>query len=146
MQQSEAQRATNPDQGGPRGRSRRRLGAQAVALAGAPLRPGPMPVGWRERQRPGPQNPRKSKSRGEFDTGTPRGGSIGLMRSAREGRPIVGKRTAAAPVSNPSLCRYGSCGLPPRWEIKLRGTEAGRFTVKNKLTVKRRAVSSAYLI
>ena len=32
----------------PRGRSRRRLGAQAVAPATAPRRPAKQPVGWRE--------------------------------------------------------------------------------------------------
>ena len=46
----------------------------------------------------GPREPGKSRSRGGFDTGTPRGGSIGLTRPTWEGRPIAGKRTAAAPV------------------------------------------------
>ncbi len=41
--------------------------------------------------------------------GTPRGGSIGLMRSTWEGRPIAGKRTAAAPASNPPLCGLVAC-------------------------------------
>ena len=37
--------------------------------------------------------------RGGFDTGTPRGGSIRLMRSTWEGRPIADTRAAAASTS-----------------------------------------------
>jgi hypothetical protein len=66
-------------------------------------RPGRRSAGAKGR-RAGPLNPRKSRSRGRFDTGTPRGGSIGLMRATWEGHPIADKRTAAA-VSNPPLCR-----------------------------------------
>jgi hypothetical protein len=91
-------------QGGPPGRSRRRLGGLVFAHADAPTPPG-LNAGWREGTRTGPQNPRESPSRGGFDTRPPRGGSIGPMRSTWEGRPIAGKRTAAAPVSNPPLCR-----------------------------------------
>ena len=47
---------------------------------------------------------RKSRSRGGFDTGTPRGGSIGLRGRPEKDGPTAGKRTAAAPVSNPPLC------------------------------------------
>ena len=36
-------------QGGPTGRSRRRLGAQAVTHAATPATAGPTPVGWREK-------------------------------------------------------------------------------------------------
>jgi hypothetical protein len=54
----------------------------------------------------GRRNRGKSRSRGGFDTGTPRGGSIGLTRPTWEGGPIAGKRTAAAPVSNPPLRRW----------------------------------------
>ena len=35
------------------------------------------------------------------------------MRATWEGRPIAGKRTAAAPVSNPPLCPRVACGSPP---------------------------------
>jgi hypothetical protein len=51
----------------------------------------------------GAAGPEKSRSRGGFDTGTPRGGSIGL---------IAGKRTAAAPVSNPPLRGAKGAGCP----------------------------------
>jgi hypothetical protein len=40
----------------PTGRSRRRLGRLGRARAVAPARPALAPVGWRERQKPGPQN------------------------------------------------------------------------------------------
>jgi len=35
------------------------------------------------------------------------------MRTTREGRPIAGKRTAAAPVSNPPLCLPVAVRRPP---------------------------------
>jgi len=38
-------------QGGPPGRSRRRLGAHAFAPAGAPATAAPTPVGWREKRK-----------------------------------------------------------------------------------------------
>ena len=88
----------------PRGRSRRRLGTAQPRSRSAPARlaSGARSAGAKGNDR-GRGNPGKSRSRGGFDTGTPRGGSIGLMRATWEGRPIAGKRTAAAPVSNPPL-------------------------------------------
>ena len=113
----------------PRGRSRRRLGR--LSQAPAPLPPGwPLtPVGWRERQRRGRGNPGKSRNRGGFDTGTPRGGSIGLMRSTWEGRPIAGKRTAAPPCQ----IRHSACTEPPLYRAPCLRESAA--TVKKRLTV-----------
>ena len=104
----------------PRGAARAADSAGSAALplrsrAGWPL----TPVGWREGQGRGRGTPRKSRSRGGFDPGTPRGGSIGLMRSTWEGRPIAGKRTAAAAVANPPLGRCGACGSPPIGKLRL---------------------------
>jgi hypothetical protein len=63
----------------PRGAAR---AADSDGSAGLPPAWPLTPVGWRERQRPGPQKPGEvSGARGGFDTGTPRGGSIGLMRA-----------------------------------------------------------------
>jgi hypothetical protein len=45
-------------------------------------------------------------------TRDPRGGSIGLMRPTWEGRPIAGKRTAAAPCQIRPLCGCGTGRLP----------------------------------
>lgn len=56
------------------------------------------PARLARKARRGRGNPGKSPGRSGFDPGTPRGGSIGLMRSTWEGRPIAGKRTAAAPA------------------------------------------------
>ena len=95
------------------------------------------PVGWRERQRRGRRTPRKSRSRGGFDTGTPRGGSIGLMRPAWEGRPIAGKRTAAAPVSNPPL-RLPAAARERPFPSQATAGAVRRFGVKKSLTVNRR--------
>ena len=97
----------------PGGRSRRRLGTAQPRSRFAPaqLASDARSAGAKGKET-GPLKPRKSRSRGGFDTGTPRGGSIGLMRSTWEGRPIAGQRTAAAPVSNPPLRRRRS---PPMY-------------------------------
>jgi hypothetical protein len=64
-----------------------------------PLRPARTPVGWREDVSRGRGlNRRKATGPRRLDTGTPRGGSIGLTGASWEARPIAGKRTAAAPV------------------------------------------------
>jgi hypothetical protein len=45
----------------------------------------------------GPLKPGKSRSRGGFDTGTPRGGSIGLMRATLERPPDRGQAYSRRP-------------------------------------------------
>ena len=80
--------------------SGRRGRAPTPLPRGRPLAPGRLA----RKAKAGLREPGESRRRGGFDTGTPRGGSIGLMRSTWEGRPIADKRTAAAPVSNPPLC------------------------------------------
>ena len=64
----------------PRGRSRRRHGRHSRAPAPLPRSWPLTPVSWRE-DKDGAAVPGKSRSRSGFDTGTPRGGSIGLMRA-----------------------------------------------------------------
>src|SRR5262249_2713858 len=76
-------------------------------------------------------NPGQSPGRSGFDPGTPRGGSVGLMRATWEGRPIAGQRTAPPPASNPQLCRYGTDG--PLADAD--PGEAASTTVKEPLTV-----------
>jgi len=70
-------------QGGPDGAARAAdPGRRGRAPAAAPARPasGARPAGAKSETR-GRGNPGKSRSRGGFDTGTPRGGSIGLTRA-----------------------------------------------------------------
>src|SRR5580693_8913811 len=86
------------------------------------------------------RNAGKSRSRGEFDTGTPRGGSIGLMRSTWEGRPIAGKRTAAAPGVKSAALRARSVQVTATIGVYV-PLETLLFTVKRRLTVKRRTAS-----
>ena len=57
------------------------------------------------------------------------------MRSTWEGRPIAGKRTAAAPASNPPLRRRVACGSQLLLEA-VRLEECAVFTVKYGLTIK----------
>ena len=86
------------------GRSRRRLGRLVRTPANAPVRPASDAGRLARRAKTGAAEARGSRlGRGGFDTGTARGGSIGLMRATWKGRPIAGKRTASTPVSNPPL-------------------------------------------
>jgi hypothetical protein len=90
----------------PRGRSRRQLGR--LSQAPAPLPPGwPLtPAGWRESRTRGRRDPGKSRSRGGLDTGTPRGGSIGLRR-----RPEKAARSRAS-VQPPPPCQIHRSAEP----------------------------------
>jgi hypothetical protein len=85
-------------QGGPKGPLAPPTRAAQPGLRFAPARLASDAGRLARKARRGRGNPGKSPGRSGFDPGTPRGRSIGLMRSTWEGRPIAGKRTAAAPA------------------------------------------------
>jgi hypothetical protein len=65
------------------------------------------------------------------------------MRATWEGRPIAGKRTAAAPVSNPPLGPRVACALPPLRKNYRR--ESAAFSCPEEVDCKRRAMQSGTL-
>jgi hypothetical protein len=114
----------------PRGRSRRRRGAQAVALAGAPLRPGQrQSAGARDGFR-GPLKPRQSQGRGGFDKGTRAAALIGLMRAGRSQPDPRASVRAAAPCQ---FRRSVSAGLTVCRPVS--GHESQPRPSRNLLTV-----------
>ena len=122
----------------PRGRSRRRHGAQAVALAGAPLRPG-------QRRSAGATSGRswsrlqlgKLQGHGRFDKGTLAAALIGLMRAGQKPARSADKRTGRRPLSNPPLRPPGAdetSPVPPLTSSApgLREHVSTPFTIKSR--------------